>query len=111
MKRTLSGLAVLAAGFLMACGAEPQLPSDESAPPAVLEGAPRDGTAGEVSAQACVQLYRPRYSSYYNSLPYSEEGWVASCYTNDDCTTECFGPGGDGPYASHSDFFYCTYCP
>lgn len=54
MKSTLSGLAVLAAGFLMACGAEPQLPSDESAPPAVLEGAPAQGTAGEVSAQACV---------------------------------------------------------
>jgi hypothetical protein len=39
------------------------------------------------------------------------KGWVLSCYTNDDCTADCWGPGGDGPYASHSDFFYCTYCP
>ncbi|WP_164020823.1 hypothetical protein [Pyxidicoccus trucidator] len=111
MKSTLSGFVVLAAGFLMACGAEPQPPAEQSAPPTVSEGAPTEGTAGEVSAQACVQLYRPRYSSWHNSLPYTEEGWVLSCYTNDDCTTDCWGPGGDGPYASHSDFFYCTYCP
>ncbi|NTX13767.1 hypothetical protein HUA76_23455 [Myxococcus sp. CA056] len=110
MKSTLRGFAVLAAGFLMACGGEPPPLSEQPVPSTVLEGAPTEGTAGEVSAQACVQLYRPRYSAWYSSLPYSEEGLVASCYTNDDCTTECSG-SGDGPYASHSGFFYCTYCP
>ncbi|QSQ22721.1 hypothetical protein JY651_47775 [Pyxidicoccus parkwayensis] len=110
MKSTLSGFAVLAAGFLMACGGEPQTSVEEPAAPVISEGAPTDGATGQVSAQACVQLYRPRYSAYYSSLPISEDNLVASCFTNDDCTTECTG-SGDGPYYTHSGFFYCTYCP
>jgi hypothetical protein len=109
MKSASMGFAVLAAGLLMACGGEPQAPVEEPSAPSVAEGAAVEGESGQVSAQACVQLYRPRHSAWYTSYPISEDGLVGSCTTNDDCTTDCWGT--ETPYYTHTVFFYCTYCP
>jgi hypothetical protein len=92
------------AGGLLACGggAEPALepqatPDTESA------------SRPEVTAQACVQLYRPAYTSYWDSFPIRDDGQVGGCETAPDCTTTCWGT--DSPYVIHQNFFYCTYCP
>ncbi|MDC0713491.1 hypothetical protein POL68_33815 [Stigmatella sp. ncwal1] len=115
MKNVVS-VVLLAAGFLVACGTEAEVasgasaaaPSEhvESAPPAVT-GAP-GAAASEVSAQSCVQLYRPRYMTWWTGFPIQVDGEVGACETYDDCSTSCWGQ--ESPYPTYSSFFYCTVC-
>ncbi|ADO69530.1 hypothetical protein [Stigmatella aurantiaca] len=110
MKKVLS-VALLAAGFLVACGtaadpaAAPMAPSESALP--TVTGNP-EPAASEVSAQGCVQLYRPRYMTWWTGFPIQVDGEVGACETHDDCSTSCWGQ--ESPYPTYSGFFYCTLC-
>ncbi|QRN98013.1 hypothetical protein JRI60_02760 [Archangium violaceum] len=105
MKSVSSFVVPLAASFLLACGAGTEPVADESE---ALVSTPSPEQSGQVSAQACTTLYRPRYSSYWESFPIQVDGQVGGCETNDDCTVSCWGEQNNN--AIHSGFFYCTYC-
>ncbi|WP_257451894.1 hypothetical protein [Archangium lipolyticum] len=106
MKIASSIVVPLAASFLLACGAGTETVADE--PTSTITSTPATEQSGQVSAQACTTLYRPRYSSYWESFPIQVDGQVGACETNDDCTVSCWGEQNNN--VIHSGFFYCTYC-
>jgi hypothetical protein len=116
MKSASSFVVPLAASFLLACGAGTETVADEPGTPQSGEtstevaSTPAPGQSGsQVSAMACVTLYRPRYITWWTSFPIEVDGQVGGCETHDDCTTTCWGQ--ESAYQTHSGFFYCTYCP
>ena len=108
--RTIQAAAVsVVAGFLVACGGDVDV-NEEGAVLTPAEAAQEAvAPSGEVSAQACTTLYRPRITTYWTSFPIEREGQLGRCVTANDCTVTCTGESSQ--YALNSQFFYCTYCP